>query len=119
MTALPEAALAQPPLVRVLISTVLPATMSRINTSLALLVSPETKSPAVLSNRAKRPSDERPAGSESPLPPLVPARLTLTNVVAPLLRSRRYTLIRARLAGKNGVLLAVMARLLAELANRT
>jgi hypothetical protein len=37
---------------------------------------------------------ESPVGKESPLPPPVPLRLTLTSVVVWLSRSRRYTLNR-------------------------
>ena len=119
MTAELEAPLAHEPLVPTLTSTVLPLPRSRRKMSLALLVSPGSKSSAQLTNSAYRPSAERPAGIESPSPPFVPMKFTLTKMVVPLVRSRRYTLRRWKPEGTMGALLLVSTRLPPVLAKST
>src|SRR5690349_5987250 len=58
-----------------------------------LLLSPGTRSEAVLSKTSQAPSAERPVANESPLPPWPwPARLI--RVFFPLARDQRKTLIR-------------------------
>ena len=69
MTALPELPLPNPPFVLTLTRVVVPFTTSRTKTSLALLVSPLTKSPALLSKTAYWPLLEIPVANGSPLPP--------------------------------------------------
>jgi hypothetical protein len=119
MAGLREAPLPAWPLVLTLTSNVAPLTISRTKTSVALLVSPATKSLALLSNAAYWPLEERLMGRESPLPPPVPRRLTLTKLVVPLVRSRRKTFSGAGIRVGRVVLLVSRARLLAVLVKST
>src|SRR6185503_5567378 len=118
-TELRETPLPLLPLAVVLTSTVVPLTRSRTKTSLALLMSPVTRLLAALSNNTYRPFDDIAAGIEFSFPPPVPAESTLTRVVAPLVRSRRYTFSRAGVNTAMGPWLLVKTRLAAVLANRT
>ena len=81
-------------LVLTLISVVVLLTVSRTKMSLAALVSPATRSEAVLSKTTNWPLLEMALGKESPLPPAVPAALTLASRVIPVCRSRRKTFMR-------------------------
>src|SRR5260370_20557666 len=119
MEELRETPLALPRLVLVLTSKVAPFTRSRTNTSVKLLVSPATRSLALLSKSAKRPLVEIPTGKESPLPPPVPAKLRLTSVVVPFVRSRKKTFILGGNRSGMALLLLSRTRLFAVLANRT
>ena len=62
--------------------------ISRTKTSPVPLVSPPTRSDAALSKAMNWPLVEMALGKESPLPPPVPAELTLTKKVVPACRSR-------------------------------
>ena len=62
-------------------------TRSRRKTSLALFVSPGTRSEARLRKITWRPSEERTGAVERPLPDPVPRELTLTRVDCPVVRS--------------------------------
>src|SRR5512138_3595322 len=119
MVALREAPFPATEFVLALTSTVVPMTMSRTNTSAALLVSPITRSPAVLSKTAYRPLVDKSTGRESPFPPLIPVRLTLTSFVVPSTRSRRYTLRLGGISKGMGRPFVVCTRLLAALENST
>src|SRR5262245_34976299 len=57
-------------------------------------------------------------GIESPFPPPVAERFTLTNVVVPATRSRKKTFTRGALVIWSGVSLVVLTRLFAVLPNR-
>src|SRR5687767_9592934 len=56
-----------------------PAIISRTNMSVALFVSPITRSPAALANAIRWPFEEMDGNVESPFPPPVPCRFTLTS----------------------------------------
>src|SRR5512139_3638273 len=95
-----EAPSAAVPLRPALTRRVVPATMSRQNTSLQLLVSPAARSLALLSKSACRPYLDKSVAIESPFPPPVPAALRLTSAV--LLGSRRKTFSRGGYAVRKG-----------------
>src|SRR5436309_15781665 len=112
-----EARLPTVPLLFALTSKVWPLTRSRTKISVALFVSPETRSLALLSNKAYWPFVERAMGQELSLPPPVPEELMLTSVVMALLRSRRKTFRGAGETAGIGLFAAITTRLLAVLAN--
>jgi hypothetical protein len=114
-----EAPFPATPFVLVLTSSVALFARSRTKTSVALFVSPGTRSLALLSNTTYRPFVETSTGSESPLAPATPETLTLTSDVVPFVRSRRNTF---KFAGNRaGIepLFVVNIRLFAVLVNTT
>src|SRR5258708_5415179 len=111
--------LPNPPLVLMLTRVVTPPTRSRTYTSVVSFVSPATRLLARLSKSAYRPLVETSAGQESPLPPPVPPRFTLTRLVVPFVRSRRKTLSLAGNRAGAGAPLVREQRLFALLAKST
>src|SRR5262245_7282180 len=72
-------------------SVVVPAIKSRTKRSLVLLTSFEERLLARLSNRTKRPSGVITGQDDAPFPDEIPSAATLTNVVAPPIKSRTKT----------------------------
>src|SRR5213078_3153965 len=92
---------------------------SRTKTSVRPFVSLSTKSLALLSKQAYRPFVEIPVGIESPFPPPVPVKFTLTKVVVPAARSRKKILRCGATSTGSALPLLVVTRLLAALEKST
>ena len=91
ITASRDSPLPEEPLIPTLTSDVVPSTVSRKKISPTPFVSLSARSGASLSKRTYRPSAETPHGHESPFPPPVPVKFTLTSEVVLLVWSTKNT----------------------------